>query len=379
MRAVPTFRARYMAASLAALGLLMSAGAASAQANRQRSGTPARATPANGANAVQAGIAAWRDGNYEAAVRDWRPYAEAGDPDAQFNMGQAYRLGRGVEQNTNQAIDWFERAARQRHEQAGTNLGLLLFQTGQAREAMPWLQEAANRGDPRAQYVFGTALFNGDVVQRDMPRSYALMSLAAGQGFPQAADQLRQMEGAMTPQDLEAGRGIARQMGVAAPSQPPVRTAEAAPPPLPRQPEPRQPEPRPGSDAGTSYEVREDRPSRPAPRPAEARPERPRPVQQAEARPAPTRRPAAPAPAPARAAANGPWLVQLGAFADEANARRRWASLRRVGALSNLSVAFVRAGSVTRLRAGSFASRDAAARACTAARSAGSDCIPVPR
>ena len=45
---------------------------------------------------VKAGVDAWQAGNYPAAVAEWRPLAIAGDADAQFNLGQAYKLGRGV-------------------------------------------------------------------------------------------------------------------------------------------------------------------------------------------------------------------------------------------------------------------------------------------
>ena len=48
---------------------------------------------------VKAGVDAWARGDYEAAIREWRGLASTGDPDAQFNMAQAYRLGRGVEQD----------------------------------------------------------------------------------------------------------------------------------------------------------------------------------------------------------------------------------------------------------------------------------------
>ncbi|WP_166039339.1 tetratricopeptide repeat protein, partial [Sphingosinicella sp. YJ22] len=195
---------------------------------------------------VPAGIAAWQAGDYARAVAEWRPLAEAGDADAQFNLGQAYRLGRGVPQDLRLAEQWFERAARQRHEQAGANLGLLLFQNGRAREAMPWIQAAAMRGDPRAQYVFGTALFNGDVVRRDLPRAYALMSRAAAQGFPQAAEQLRQMEPFLSDADRRAGTALAAQM---AGPQPPRQMAEAEPRPVPVPAVTG----RPGTGAGVSY------------------------------------------------------------------------------------------------------------------------------
>lgn len=45
---------------------------------------------------VRDGVDAWSRSDYAAAVAEWQGPAEAGDPDAMFNMGQAYRLGRGV-------------------------------------------------------------------------------------------------------------------------------------------------------------------------------------------------------------------------------------------------------------------------------------------
>ena len=61
------------------------------------------------------------------AVAIWRPLAEKGDADAAFNLGQAYRLGRGVPINLGAAKTWFERAADKGHLDAQTTLGLLLF------------------------------------------------------------------------------------------------------------------------------------------------------------------------------------------------------------------------------------------------------------
>lgn len=346
------------------------------------------ATPV-AAQDVQAGIAAWQSGDYNAAVQQWRPLADSGNADAQFNLAQAYRLGRGVAQNLNLAEQWFERAARQRHEQAGASLGLLLFQNGRARDAMPWLQAAADRGDPRAQYVFGTALFNGDIVRRDLPRAYGLMRAAAAQGFPQAQSQLAAMEQQLTPEDRRRGEELAAGMNVPAPNAPPTRMAEvdpdrALPPPVAQERPPARPPvetagPPRQTGAGVSYEHPPEDGRPVAPPRAEPRP---RPVQIAE-RPRPNPAPAAerprPAPpAPRPTASGGSWRVQLGAFSNEANARRQWTQLsRRVGALSGLSVSYPRAGNVVRVRAGGFASRDAANRVCSSVRAAGGDCIPV--
>ena len=64
---------------------------------------------------VKAGVDAWSRGDYAAAVREWEAPAAAGDPDAMFNLGQAYRLGRGVVMNPGRAEQLYARAAAAGH------------------------------------------------------------------------------------------------------------------------------------------------------------------------------------------------------------------------------------------------------------------------
>src|SRR5689334_4084107 len=99
---------------------------------------------------VKAGIEAWQKSDYAAAVAIWRPLADRGDADAQFNLGQAYRLGRGVPLNLSAAKNWFTKAAEAGHLDAETTLGLLLFQNGDQPEGLKWLQRAADQNEPRA-------------------------------------------------------------------------------------------------------------------------------------------------------------------------------------------------------------------------------------
>jgi len=77
---------------------------------------------------VKSGVEAWSRGDYPAAVAQWRAPAASGDADAQFNLGQAYKLGRGVTADQAQAVDWFRKAAAQNHPQAIDNYALALFQ-----------------------------------------------------------------------------------------------------------------------------------------------------------------------------------------------------------------------------------------------------------
>ncbi|HEY0412022.1 MAG TPA: SPOR domain-containing protein [Allosphingosinicella sp.] len=291
---------------------------------------------------TKSGYDAWMAGNYAAAIAEWRPLADKGDADAQFDLGQAYKLGRGVPQDLKIAQSWFEKAAQQGHLQAQTMLGLILFQSGERARAMPWIKRGAEAGDPRAQYVLGTALFNGDLVAKDWVRAYALMTRAAAQGLPPAATSLQALDQYVPLAQRQQGLALARQMEASAA---PTRIASARPTP-----------PRPNSAVQSTL---------PAPAP-------PRVVAQI--------RPPAPAPArtPVAAAAGGAWRVQLGAFSNAANARSAWAGLRgRGAAFAGLQPILVPAGAVTRLQAGPLPGRAAADRVCAAAKAAGSACFPV--
>ncbi|PTS74954.1 sporulation protein, partial [Sphingomonas sp. HMWF008] len=69
---------------------------------------------------VKQGVDAYGRGEYRKAIEEWRPAANAGDADAQFNMGQAYTLGRGVPVDLPMATSWFRKAALQGHFEAET-------------------------------------------------------------------------------------------------------------------------------------------------------------------------------------------------------------------------------------------------------------------
>jgi TPR repeat protein len=299
---------------------------------------PALSTPATAG--VREGVDAWEAGSYAKAVAEWRGPAASGDPDAQFNLAQAYKLGRGVTADLKLAQDWYRKAAEQGHEQAQANLGLILYQNGNRAGAMPWLQKAAERGEPRAEYVLGAAYFNGELVTRDWPRAYALMTRAAAAGLPQATTSLAQMDRYLSLAQRQQGIALAKQMAAPVAPPAPAPAAPAKPTPTVR------PVPVP--------------PSVPAPPPAVARPA-----------------PVAPA-AAASASRGAGWRIQLGAFASPDAARTAWTALiARTPALKGLQPSYQKAGSLTRLQAGPLASRWSADRACQSAKAAGAGCFPV--
>lgn len=299
------------------------------------------AAPLQTDNVVKAGVDAWSRGEYKKAVDQWRAPAARGDADAQFNMGQAYKLGRGVTADLAAAEEWYRKAAAQGHRQAEDNYGLALFQNNKRSDAVKWLEKSVARGEPRAQFVLGTMLFNGDVVQKDWVRAYALMVRANAVGLPQAGASLAQMDRYIGLQDRQQGLALARKYETETGRAPMVADTPSA-----------------GSAA-------------PAPKAAAPRPATPPP-----SRPALT--PVAKAPAPKAAPAprsDGGWRVQLGAFRDAGNARTQWSKAAR--SLPGAQPYYVKAGAVTRLLAGPYGSSAEATRACAAVKRAGIACLPT--
>ena len=66
--------------------------------------------------------------DYKSALRVWMTAAEAGDAEAQNNVGEIYERGLGGEPNYEAAIIWYQKAADQNYARAQFNLGTLYEQ-----------------------------------------------------------------------------------------------------------------------------------------------------------------------------------------------------------------------------------------------------------
>ncbi len=73
----------------------------------------------------EADMEAYKGGDYTTALREWRPLAEQGDANAQFNLGMLYTKGLCVPRDYGQARQWFEKAAAQGLASAHFYLGVL--------------------------------------------------------------------------------------------------------------------------------------------------------------------------------------------------------------------------------------------------------------
>jgi len=67
----------------------------------------------------QEGTDAYERGDYETALKEFRPLAEQGHAQAQVNLGIIYSQGRGVPKDSVQAYRWYTLAAGQGDDLAG--------------------------------------------------------------------------------------------------------------------------------------------------------------------------------------------------------------------------------------------------------------------
>lgn len=339
---------------------------------------------------VKDGVDAWERGDYANALREWRGPAEKGDPDALFNMAQAHKLGQGVPQDLAKAEDLFGQAAARGHLQAADYYGLLLFERGERELAMPFIRAAADRGEPRAQYLLGIAHFNGDGVPVDWVRAYALVSLARQAGVEQAIPALVEMDKYIPLNQRQQSVPLASSLAAQADAKR-VRQLVAAdlnsastvsPAPVAASSPPKPGDGASPATAGADYTSRPKGAST-SPSPAavapNANPAPTKPPSPAKATIAPAAAPQPakkPAPAPVKPAAGTNWKLQLGAFGVPGNAQALWRRLEKRPELAGHTAQFVKSGNLTLLQAGGFASRAEAQAACKKLGAAGFDCLP---
>ena len=113
--------------------------------------------------------------------------AEAGNAEAQYDLGRCFYNGDGVSKNATQAALWFRKAADQRHVKAQFNLGVC-YANGEgvprdSTEAARWCRKAAEQGLPVAQCTMGEKSMEGDGLDKDPAQAVSWWRKAAEQGL----------------------------------------------------------------------------------------------------------------------------------------------------------------------------------------------------
>jgi TPR repeat protein len=132
--------------------------------------------------------------------------AEQGDAEAQFMVGYAYDLGKGVEQDSTEAARWYLKAAKQGDWIAQNNLGVLYAEGNGVphdyNKAHQWWLKSAEQGYEEAQCNLGVSYDFGEGVIKDHEKAVYYFLQAAKGGHPKAQYNLGIM--------YAEGEGIAR-------------------------------------------------------------------------------------------------------------------------------------------------------------------------
>src|SRR5215472_14710181 len=137
-----------------------------------------------------AAVAAYRRGDYAAAVKLLKPLTEQGDARAQFDLGLMHDKGQGVPQDYATAVSWYRKAAEQGNARAQTNLGFM-YDKGRGvpqdyATALSWYRKAAEQGDAVAQFNLGLMYSQGLGEPQDYATALSWYRKAAEQGDAKA-------------------------------------------------------------------------------------------------------------------------------------------------------------------------------------------------
>ena len=165
------------------------------------------------------------DFDFEIALRECKPLAEAGDADAQTRLGWMYRAGRSVPKDWIEAERWYRKAAEQGNAEAQIALGNMHYRCGREiislcasaapvypdyTEAVKWYRKAAEQSDAIAQLYLGRMYVAGQGVPQDYVLAYKWLNLAAAQrsNFTQERDLVAAK---MTPSQIAEAQRLARE------------------------------------------------------------------------------------------------------------------------------------------------------------------------
>ncbi len=145
-----------------------------------------------------------------AEISQLRTRAEAGDAQAQFELGRGYEEGRGLPQNEDLAVKWYRKAAEQGHAAAQNTVGVF-YRLGRGglekdkAEAVNWYRRAARQGHAAAMFNLGASYYNGDGVPVDTTAAYVWFALAERAGDSSGREAVARTRSELLPEALIEG------------------------------------------------------------------------------------------------------------------------------------------------------------------------------
>jgi|GEM_PF-1121090 len=153
---------------------------------------------------MQEGARHFQHADYKSAVASWQPLAIKGNPVAQNNLGILYLDGKGVKQDTSEAVRYLSLSAASGSSLGQNNLGGLYREgKGLPRDypkAAQWFTASAAQGNAAAMYNLGLMYELGQGMKAEPFHAYMWYALAAEQNqVANAAAHRDALWGHMTP------------------------------------------------------------------------------------------------------------------------------------------------------------------------------------
>jgi hypothetical protein len=166
------------------------------------------------ADPLQDGARYFQHADYNHALASWRPLAVQGNPIAQNNLGIMYLDGKGVPQNTSEAVRYLSLSAAAGSSLGQNNLGGLYRDgKGVPRDyvrAAQWFSASAAQGNSAGMYNLGLMYEMGQGVKAEPFHAYMWYALAAEMGnMPNAAAHRDALWRRMTPAAQSEARKLA--------------------------------------------------------------------------------------------------------------------------------------------------------------------------
>lgn len=165
------------------------------------------------------GVELFGEGEYEKAFNIFFPLAEKGHDMAQWALAEMYADGLYVEQNIQEAIEWYTKSVQQGNPYAKNNLAHFyyngIFVDADYNKAVALYKEAAEQGVADAQRTLGYFYSDGEKIQPDYAEAIKWFEMAAAQGDGAAWGQLGSIYcGCKTVRTNEARANFCYEKGV---------------------------------------------------------------------------------------------------------------------------------------------------------------------
>jgi len=159
------------------------------------------------------GQEAYSSGDYETAIAEWQPLAEAGNAGGQFGMGLLYGNGFGVPLDDALALKWYGLAAAQNHPDAQANLGVM-YANGWGvpqsdDEAFKWYSLAADQGVIAAQMGVAKMYAGGFGPEQDILQAHKWFSIASELGEYNAGSKRDDLAAKMSAEQIAESTDLA--------------------------------------------------------------------------------------------------------------------------------------------------------------------------